>query len=152
MDARAKVMGLITAAWPTQAIGVAAQLALFDRLDAGPRRAAELAAETGSHPGALFRLMRALATLGLLAHLGVQRRGVAGLGERREARARGRADAEQLEPGLADDDQKRREHVAGRDVGDGDAEAHGAPRGPVLGARGGGRGRDEGEESEAQVT
>ena len=64
-SARARVMELITAAWPTQVIGVAAGLRLFDRLGEGPRRAAELAAEAGSHPGALFRLMRALAVLGL---------------------------------------------------------------------------------------
>lgn len=69
---RARVMGLITAGWTTQAIGVAARLKLFDRLAEGPRDAAALAAQTGSHPDALFRLLRALAALGLVEHLGGQ--------------------------------------------------------------------------------
>ena len=72
-DPRAQVTGLITAAWSTQAIGVAARLKLFDLLAAGPRPSSELATETGSHPGALFRLMRALASLDLLRHLGGDR-------------------------------------------------------------------------------
>lgn len=75
-SARSRVMGLITAAWLTQVIGVAAELRLFDRLDGGPRAAGELAAETGSHPGALFRLLRALAVLGLAEHLGGDRFGL----------------------------------------------------------------------------
>ena len=69
-DPRAHVMGLITACWSTQALGVAARLRLFDMLAQGPRAAAELAAETRSHPGALHRLMRALAVLGLVTQDG----------------------------------------------------------------------------------
>jgi hypothetical protein len=69
-DPRAHVMGLITACWTTPVIGVASRLGLFDALAAGPRADADLAAETGSHPGALRRLMRALAVLGLCRDLG----------------------------------------------------------------------------------
>ena len=65
-DERARVSGLITACWTTQAIGVAAQLKLFDALASGPRAAADLAAATGSNPDGLYRLLRALAVLGLV--------------------------------------------------------------------------------------
>ncbi len=69
-DPRAQVMDLITAAWSTQVIGVAVKLRLFEKLAEGPRAAAALAGETGSHPGALHRLMRALAALGLVSQDG----------------------------------------------------------------------------------
>ena len=68
-EARERVSGLIMGAWGTQVIHVAAQLRLFDALAGGPRAAAELAAETGSHPPSLFRLMRALAAIDLVRHL-----------------------------------------------------------------------------------
>jgi hypothetical protein len=68
-DERARVGGLIMASWTTQAIGVAARLKLFDALSYGPRAAVDLAAETGSHAGALYRLLRALAVLGLVRQL-----------------------------------------------------------------------------------
>jgi hypothetical protein len=70
---RARVTGLITACWSTQVIGVAAKLRLFDSLAAGPRASAELAGETGSHPGALYRLMRALAVMELVRQTGADR-------------------------------------------------------------------------------
>jgi hypothetical protein len=44
-----------------------AQLGLADLLAEGPRRAEELAVATGTHPRALYRLLRALAGLGVLA-------------------------------------------------------------------------------------
>src|SRR5665213_2895866 len=66
---RARVQALITGAWSTQVIHVAARLELFDRLLDGPRAAAGLAAETGSHPGSLLRLMRGLASLELVTQL-----------------------------------------------------------------------------------
>jgi O-methyltransferase/methyltransferase family protein len=50
----------------TQAIGVAARLGIADLLAAGPRASDELAAATGAHPGALYRLLRALASVGVL--------------------------------------------------------------------------------------
>ena len=64
-DDRARVMGLIMSAWPTQVIHVAVKLRLPDLLADGPRPASELAATTGSHPRALHRLLRAMAALGL---------------------------------------------------------------------------------------
>ncbi len=66
---RARVQGLITGAWSTQVIHTAVRLNAFDRLLHGPRAAADLAAETQSHPGAFLRLMRALASIDLVRHL-----------------------------------------------------------------------------------
>src|SRR5665213_4184692 len=66
---RARVQALITGAWSTQVIHVAARLEVFDRLLEGSRAAAELAGETGSHPGAFLRLMRGLASLDLVTQL-----------------------------------------------------------------------------------
>ena len=53
----------------TQAIHVSVTLGLPDRLAAGRRSVDELAAETGTHPRSLYRLMRALAAIGILTEL-----------------------------------------------------------------------------------
>jgi len=66
---RGRVQALIAGAWSTQVIHVAARLELFDRLLQGPRAAGDLAAETGSHPGAFRRLLRGLASLDLVRQL-----------------------------------------------------------------------------------
>jgi SAM-dependent methyltransferase len=49
------------------AIAAVSQLAIPDLLASGPRTAADLAAATGSHEDALYRLLRALASAGVLA-------------------------------------------------------------------------------------
>jgi hypothetical protein len=49
----------------SQAIHVAATLGIADLLRDGPKGSDELAAAAGAHPGALYRLMRALATVGV---------------------------------------------------------------------------------------
>lgn len=49
----------------SQAIHVAATLGIADLLRDGPRSSDELAAEAGAHPAALYRLLRALATVGV---------------------------------------------------------------------------------------
>src|SRR5262245_35180359 len=49
----------------TQLVYVVARLGIADRLAGGPRTAGELAAETGADPDALFRVLRAVASLGL---------------------------------------------------------------------------------------
>ncbi|MFD9127395.1 methyltransferase [Kitasatospora sp. NPDC059571] len=63
-----QLLTLLTGAWATQALAVAAELRLADHLDtepgAGPDRLAEL---TGSHPDALPRLLRYLDALGVVA-------------------------------------------------------------------------------------
>ncbi|MFE2584115.1 methyltransferase [Streptomyces sp. NPDC059378] len=55
-----------TAPWAFQSLYVAAKLGLADALVQGPRSSADLAEETGAHPGALYRFCRALAALGVL--------------------------------------------------------------------------------------
>lgn len=50
-----------------QAIYVAARLGIADLLKEGPQGSDELAAATGSHPGSLCRLLRALASFGIFA-------------------------------------------------------------------------------------
>jgi len=49
----------------SQAIHVAAVLGVADHMDAGPRASDEIAAAVGAHSGALYRLLRALATIGI---------------------------------------------------------------------------------------
>jgi hypothetical protein len=53
--------------WFTQAIYVAAKLGVADHLKDGPRSVAELATATGAHVPSLYRLMRALASIGVFA-------------------------------------------------------------------------------------
>ena len=60
-----RLLHLINASWTTQAIYAAVELGLPDLLAAGPQRTESLAALSGSHPDALGRLLRALASLDL---------------------------------------------------------------------------------------
>lgn len=53
--------------WYTQAIYVAAKLGVADHLKDGPRSVDELATATGTHAPSLYRLMRALASIGVFA-------------------------------------------------------------------------------------
>jgi len=54
----------------SQALHVTATLGIADLLAAGPRPADDLAAATGTHPRALYRLLRAVASVGVLAEDG----------------------------------------------------------------------------------
>ena len=56
---------LIGGYWVAQAIHAAAVLGVADALAGGPRRSEEIAAAVGAHPGALRRLLRALAAIEL---------------------------------------------------------------------------------------
>jgi O-methyltransferase domain/Dimerisation domain len=60
-----KLKRLINGYQVSQAIHVAATLGVADRLDDGPLTSAQLGKMTGSHPGALYRLLRALAAAGV---------------------------------------------------------------------------------------
>jgi hypothetical protein len=57
---------LIFGKWVSMAVSVAAKLRLADKLNT-PKTAAELAAETNTHPESLYRLLRALASVGVFA-------------------------------------------------------------------------------------
>ncbi|HEY7473312.1 MAG TPA: methyltransferase [Gemmatimonadota bacterium] len=62
----ARLLGLVSGSWKTQAAFVAARLRIADHLAGAPRTAAELAAATGAHPPSLHRFLRALATIELV--------------------------------------------------------------------------------------
>ncbi|MBY0528494.1 MAG: methyltransferase [Gemmataceae bacterium] len=61
---------LLTGHWLGQAVYVAAKLKIADLLKDGPRSAAELAAATATHAASLYRLLRALASLGIFVEQG----------------------------------------------------------------------------------
>ena len=61
---------MITGYWSTQIIYVAAKLGLADLLEHGPRSADELANATKTHASSLYRLLRALASMGIFADNG----------------------------------------------------------------------------------
>jgi hypothetical protein len=58
---------MLTGTWVAQALYVAAKLGLADLVADGPRTAEDLAAATQTHPRALYRLLRALAGVGVFA-------------------------------------------------------------------------------------
>jgi hypothetical protein len=62
-----QVSQMLTGYWITQALYVAAKLGLADLVRDHPRTADDLAAATRTHPRALYRLLRALASLGVFA-------------------------------------------------------------------------------------
>ena len=64
-DPRQDLLGLINGFQITQAIRVASTLRIADHLNDGARSAAELASLTKSHPDSLYRLLRALAAVGV---------------------------------------------------------------------------------------
>ncbi len=61
------IMDLLNGYRLTQMIYVAAKLGIADQLKDGPRTAQELAAAAGAHADSLYRLLRALAGLGVFA-------------------------------------------------------------------------------------
>jgi O-methyltransferase domain/Dimerisation domain len=73
MHAAAEARRLINGFRISQAIHVAVVLGLPDRLGDGPRSVADLATEAGCHPRALYRLLRALATVGVFEELDGER-------------------------------------------------------------------------------
>src|SRR5919112_3743958 len=64
-DPSAELMRLVNGYQVSQAIHVAATLGIADLLGDGPRGSDDLAAEAGVHPGSLYRLLRALAAVGV---------------------------------------------------------------------------------------
>jgi hypothetical protein len=62
-----EMAGMITGYWTSQMVHVAAKLGLADHLAGGPRTADELASATGTHARSLFRLLRALASVGIFS-------------------------------------------------------------------------------------
>src|SRR5262245_52134771 len=59
---------MITSYWVSRPIYIAAKLRIADHLKDGPRTAEELAVTAGVAPRPLYRVLRALAGLGVFAH------------------------------------------------------------------------------------
>jgi len=72
---------MATGYWVSQAIYVAAKLGIADLLKDGPRSHVALAAATESHAPSLFRMMRALASVGVFAQVGRDRFAMSRLAE-----------------------------------------------------------------------
>ena len=67
-----QVLQLASGYWLSRAVYVAAQLGIADLVKDGARSASELAAATQTDPGALYRLLRALASVGVFAESGAR--------------------------------------------------------------------------------
>ena len=65
-----RMMQMITGYWVTQIVRAAAIYSVADHLANGPATAAEIARAEGTNPSAMFRLMRACASLALLTYEG----------------------------------------------------------------------------------
>jgi hypothetical protein len=61
---------MATAYWVSQAIYVAAKLGVADLLEAGQQSCAALATATGSDAPSLYRMLRALSSVGIFSHVG----------------------------------------------------------------------------------
>jgi SAM-dependent methyltransferase len=66
----AQLIQMAIAYWKSRAVYAAAQLGLADRLADGPMQAGELAILTGTHEQSLSRLLRVLASLGIVTDTG----------------------------------------------------------------------------------
>ena len=67
LPASVQMMQMVAGKWVSRAIGVAAEFGIADLLIEGPKSAAELAEAAGLHEPSLFRLLRALASVGVFA-------------------------------------------------------------------------------------
>ncbi len=78
-ETRSRLVRLVYGYMAAQMVHTAVRLGIPDLLDAGPRDSAELAAETGAHQPSLHRLLRALASFGVLTEPEPGRFGLADL-------------------------------------------------------------------------
>ncbi len=62
-----QLLDLLAGKWISQAISVAAEFGVADELAAGPRSPEDLAGACGAHADSLYRLLRALASVGVFA-------------------------------------------------------------------------------------
>lgn len=63
------LLRMMTGYWVSKALNVAAELGVADLLREGPRTSEELAAACGAHPPTLYRLLRALASVGVFTEV-----------------------------------------------------------------------------------
>jgi hypothetical protein len=83
----AELRRLVNGYQVSQAIHVAATLGIADRLAGGPCGSDELAVATGTDPGALYRLLRALASVGVFTELDDRRFELTAVGQHLRAAA-----------------------------------------------------------------
>lgn len=76
-----QIAQMLTGYWISQAVYVAAKLGLADLLKDGPRTVDDLASATQTRPRPLYRLLRALASVGIFAEDGQGRFSLTPLGE-----------------------------------------------------------------------
>jgi hypothetical protein len=72
---QAVLLEMLTGYWKAQSISVAARLRIADLVQDGPKTADELAKATGTHAPSLYRLLRALASVGIVVEDASQRFG-----------------------------------------------------------------------------
>jgi hypothetical protein len=65
MPPQAQIVQMLAGKWVSKAISVAADLGIADHMTTGPKTVEELAPMVGSHPQSLYRLLRALASVGV---------------------------------------------------------------------------------------
>jgi hypothetical protein len=88
-----QLMQMGTGYWVSRVVYAAAKLGLADHLAAGPKSAVELAGATRTHAPSLHRLMRTLASLGVLTERDAQRFALTPLGQALRTGAPGSARA-----------------------------------------------------------
>src|SRR6478735_9951098 len=76
-----QILQMGTSYWVAQSIYAAAKLKLADLVEKGPKTADDLAAATGMHGPSIYRLMRALASVGVFAEDEQHRFGLTPLAE-----------------------------------------------------------------------
>src|SRR5688572_5543770 len=81
MSPHEQMLRMISGYWISQAVYVAAKLGLADRLKDGPRTADDLASITETHGPSLYRLLRALASVGIFAEDAQRRFGLTPLAD-----------------------------------------------------------------------
>ena len=79
---QARLGQMITGYWTSQAIYAAAKFAIADLLTDGPKSVDDLASATGTKPELLYRLLRALASVGIFAEHDSKRFSLTPLAER----------------------------------------------------------------------
>ncbi len=67
MPPQVSLLQMMTGYWVSQSVYIAAKLGIADLLEAGPKRYEQLAAATQTHPPSLYRLLRALASVGVFS-------------------------------------------------------------------------------------
>ena len=77
-----RMIRLLTGMWAMQAASTAARLGIPDALAPGPKTPDEVAERVGAHPGAVKRLLRGLASVGILTVSGAGRYALSDVGER----------------------------------------------------------------------